>query len=55
MGCGCGGGDAAQTAGQAQAYAVLVNNTKMGNYPTAAHAEVAKRTVYRGQGTVVPR
>jgi hypothetical protein len=37
-------------------YAVqIANGTKMGRYPTAAHAEVALRTVYSGKGTVVER
>jgi len=56
MACGCGGGDAAAAAAPATVYSVqLLNGTKMGRYPTAAHAEVALRTSYKGQGKVVPR
>lgn len=53
-GCGCGGGGAASTA-TGQVFAVLINGSKMGSYPTEAHAEVARRTVYKGNGTVVAR
>lgn len=56
MGCGCGGGTTAAASATATVYAVqLPDGTKMGRYPTFAHAEVALRTSYKGQGKVVPR
>lgn len=56
--CGCGGsGSAAAAAAESgQVFTILLaNRNKVGRYPTRAHADVALRTQFKGQGTVVPR
>lgn len=57
--CGCGGGGTAASSAAARASAgprfalQLPNGTRVGDYPTRSHAEIANARVYNNKGTIV--
>lgn len=56
--CGCGGGGVASSASARAAagprFALqLPNGTKVGDYPTRSHADIANARVYSNKGRVV--
>lgn len=56
--CGCGGGGvsaspAARAAAGPRFALKLRNGTKVGDYPTRSHAEIANARVYNNTGTIV--
>lgn len=57
--CGCGGGGTASvktSAGGGTRFALeLPNGTRVGDYPTRSHAEIANSTVYNNKGKIVQR
>lgn len=53
MGCNCGGGTAkGAAAASSTSWGIkLPNGTKVGDYPTQSHAEIAIMSTYAGKGT----
>lgn len=57
--CGCGGGGSSAGSAAARAAAgprfalQLANGTRVGDYPTRSHADIANVRVYNGKGRVV--